>query len=481
MVQIEITKQPLYGKVYWDGKDFIYTQTQGFSGNDVYYYNRNDDGVLTSHANYVNPVNYAPITLNPSVTADAYAITVIDISQLMVDSTNPFNKLTIVEIGNPKNGSIINAGSKLYYDPNSKNTVEHLNYVVSDQQFFTTGILTLSVTNAKPEIPVIADTFKYKLLRAYLASLNIPNLSSNWDSSYITLSTYKDVWNTIDTTKYVAFSDYIEKKSDLLTLLYTYAPLYYGTLYSILTANSGTWITDRSGIDFVKNSEKDFKNTYSILTSKTDRWDLDNNTYQSLSESLKDYTQKFESLRETISNPVNITNWDSQEIYDILDGSKNLWDTSFTILSTNNKNTQWNNTTLITDDFSGNFINDSNNLISLYNTVTSLSPTWSDLETENVLVSSDNWASVYSNKLNYDNLYNILSANSGLWVKDKNALNNQFSLLTSNSGKWNALYNTLIGSDKDNWNNMNYLNDVIISSFINYNSTYNTVTANSGK
>ena len=481
MVQIEITKQPLYGSVYWDGKDFIYTQIQGFSGNDVYYYNRNDDGVLTSHRNYVNPLNYAPITLNPSVTADAYAITVIDINQLMVDSTNPFRNLTIVEIENPKNGSIINTGSKLYYDPNTKNTVENLNYVISDQQFFTTGILTLSVTNAKPEKPILVDTFKYRLLRAYLASLNIPNLSSNWDSSYKTLSSYKDIWNTIDTTKYVEFSNYIEDKSDILIFFYNYAPSYYGTLYSILTANSATWITDRSGIDFVKNSEKDLKNTYSILTSKSDRWNSDVNTYQSLSESLKDYTQKFESLRETISNPVNITNWDSNEIYDILDGNKNLWDAAFTILSTNDKNTQWNNTASITDVFSDNFTNDSNNLISLYNTVTSLSPTWSDLETENVLVSSDNWASVYSNKDNYDSLYNILCANSGLWVKDKNSSNNQFSLLTSNSGDWNGTLNVLTGSNTDNWNNMNSLNDVLSSSIINYNSTYNTVTANSGK
>ena len=77
MVQIEITKQPLYGSVYWNGYDFIYTPKTGFTGNDVYYYNKIENGIISSHRNYVNPSNVAPIVTNVSLSADAYNKTIL--------------------------------------------------------------------------------------------------------------------------------------------------------------------------------------------------------------------------------------------------------------------------------------------------------------------------------------------------------------------------------------------------------------------
>ena len=226
MVQIEITKQPLYGTVYWDGYDFIYTPRMGFIGNDVYYYTKTENGITSSNKNFVNPTNVAPIATNVGLSADAYYRTTIDISELMVDETNPFDSLKIISIENPIKGRIENNGTSLYYYPNALNTIEQLDYVISDKQYFSTGTLTLSVTNGRKSLPVVNTTIKYRLSKNYDVAITIPALTAEWQSAADTLEIYKDIWTSIDTTKYTGFSNYIESVSSILNQTYNNIPIY---------------------------------------------------------------------------------------------------------------------------------------------------------------------------------------------------------------------------------------------------------------
>ena len=373
MAQIEITKQPLYGTVYWDGYDFIYTPKQGFTGNDVFYYTKTENGVVTSYRKYVNPTNAAPIATDLSLSADARYRTVISINDLMVDDTNPFNELKIVSIESPLIGKIENTGTELYYYPNNVNTIEHLDYVISDKQFFSTGTLTLSVINASKQLPLENDTFKYRLPKNYTIATRLTGLSSNWESTTDVLTTYKDTWNAFDPTNNIAFSNYIEPASGNLNKLYNNMSA-YSAAYVLVSTNSGTWINDRNIIDYIKNNKLNLSATYDIVSLKSNIWNNDYTNLSVLSTAFDSNTIKFDSLTATVNT--NLNKWDSNEIYNVFEPNYYKWNTTYSVLCTAKKNNEWNNA----------------------------------ISAANILLSQESVSAAD----NFNNIYNTITANSGL-------------------------------------------------------------------
>jgi hypothetical protein len=393
----------------------------------------------------------------------------------MVDNTNPFNNLKIVSIEKPIKGRIENTGTNLYYYPNALNTVERLDYVISDKQYFSTGTLTLSVLNGRVPISLENTTFKYRLTKDYAIVNTIPPLTSNWDSSYKTLSTYKDEWTSIDTTKYVAFSNYVESASGTLNQVYNNIPIYNG-LYLAVSPNSSTWINDRNIIDYVKDNKQKLINTYNILSAKNIVWNNDYTNYSVISTAIDTNIANTESMYNTIIN--HSPDWSSNEIYNTLEYRKDDWDTSYNILSTSQKNNEWNNALSSTSYLSAGISVDSVDFTNLYNTITSKSGIWANQETEAVMVSSNNWNNVFASYNLYNSLYSILTGNSGLWIKDRNELDIIATILSSNSANWNNLYDILTGTYGSSWNKYSNLNSILSTDIYNNNSTYNSLTSN---
>ena len=476
MVHIEITKQPLYGTVYWNGDDFIYTSVAGFSGNDVYYYSKTENGVTTNNRNYVNPTNLPPIARNITLSADAYYRKTIDIKELIIDDTNPFNDLKIISVDKPIRGRIQNNGDSIYYYPIALNTVEYLNYVVSDRQYYSTGTLILSVTNGRVQLPLENTTFKYRLTRDYNIANTIPSLSVKWDSASNVIDNYKDTWNNINTEKFAAFSNYIESVSTRLNEIYTTIPIYDG-LYLIVSSNSATWISDTNIIDYVKNNQQNLINTYNTLLIKTPEWNNNYNNYSNISGIIDYNIININSMSSTVASN-SATNWDSNEIYNVVENNRYNWDISYNVLSTSGKNTEWENSVSATNYITPIISIDSVNFTNIYNLITSNSAVWSNQETENVMVSSGKWDEIYSSYESFNNLYSILTTNSGLWINDKNITNDIYNILSSNSANWINLYDILTGEYSTKWNDTS-LNEVLLDSITANNSTYNTVTANS--
>ena len=408
MVHIEITKQPFYGTVYWNGDNFIYTPTPGFSGNDVFYYKKVENGITTNNKKYVSTNNEPPIARNITLSADAYYRKTIDIMELVIDETNPFNDLKIISIDNPVIGRIQNNGKSLYYFPIALNTVEHLDYVVSDREYYSTGTLTLSIINGRVELPLENTTFKYRLERDYNTGITIPPSIPKWESAYDILSTYEDVWTSTDTSKYVSFSNYVESTSTRLNQIYNTIPIYDG-LYVAVVANSATWIKDRDGINFVKNNLQNLINTYNILTAKNTVWNNDYNNYSNIFSGIDTNVANINSMNSTVASNA-ATTWDSNELYNVLENNRYDWDTNYNILSTLNKNNEWNNSISATNYITPIISNDSVDFTNIYNIITGNSAIWANQETENVMTSSSNWDNVYLSYNQYNNLSTVLAS-----------------------------------------------------------------------
>lgn len=481
MVQIEITKQPLYGTVYWNGSDFVYTPLNGYTGSDVYFYIKTENGVSTSEYNYVNVGNLPPIALNPSLTADAFSEIIISINQLVLNDTNPFSSLKIIKVSDPVKGTIENNEDSIRYIPNTLNTIETINYVVSDKQYSTTGVLTLSVLNGRTINPNRGiQTFKYRLIRYYDKLLTVPPLTSNWDSAYYTLSENKDYWLSIDTYRWISFSKYIEKVSSDLILLYDNKSN-YDSAYNLISSNSGTWISDKTPIDFVKNNRLKFNYQNYILNLKKDAWDLNSTNYSQLSPVIDEKTPIYNKLAQTVSD--NIDNWDSNVIYNVIEDNRNKWDTTFEELSTNGKFDKWNNTFLATTSFSSDYNSEFSDIVNFeatFNAITSLSSVWSDQQTETIIVSSDKWTAVSNRNTNYNDVYNVVSGASSKWIVDTVTVDDIHSLVSTNSSTWNGVYDELMGQDPINWTQLSSFNETLSNVNINYNSLYNTITSYSG-
>jgi hypothetical protein len=74
---VTIIKPPLYGKVFWNGINFVYSPEVGYFGNDYFIYSISDGLVAKTYTEYVEATNVAPLADNISLTANTSAITAI--------------------------------------------------------------------------------------------------------------------------------------------------------------------------------------------------------------------------------------------------------------------------------------------------------------------------------------------------------------------------------------------------------------------
>lgn len=471
MVQIEITKQPLYGSVEWNGYEFVYTPREGFTGNDIYYYKKTENGVINSYKNYVNPTNLPPITRDISLVVDAFSATTINFNDIITDTTNPFNELKIVEVTPVTNGRVETDGTNIYYHPNTANTVETFIYTVTDKQFIDSGTITLSVINGLPRRSSEPNTFKYRFYKTYNSTIGIPNLTSNWDNSYDTLTTYQDVWNNIDVSRFVPFANaVIRLSSDLVKTSNNKQS--YDDLYSALSANSGLWINDISIIDVPKYGNQNWDNTYSLLTSNSSTWNNNIITYSGLSSSVENGAENYDSFSSTVND--NITSWNSRGLEVLLD---NKWDISSPIVQSSSSN--WDNAYNNTTAFSSTFDRESKSFNLTFETLTSNVSTWSDRTAENAILSAPKWNAVYNNKVYYDNTYSYLTSTSANLISDTTLADSLTSSVSAVSANIITSYQTITAGDKINyWNALD--NVSALSSEYDYNISYSLLTANSG-
>ena len=470
MVQIEITKQPLYGSVEWNGYEFIYTPREGFTGNDIYYYIRKENGVSQLLKNYVNPTNIPPITRDLSLLADAYSATTINFDDIITDTTNPFDDLKIIEITPVINGVVNTDGTNIYYTPNTLNTIETFIYTVSDKQFIETGTITLSVINGIERKPVEPDTFKYRFHRAYVNSVGFQNLSSNWQNATHILTTYQNTWDSLSLSalRYIEFSNIVEKISSNLNKLYNKKDL-FDQIYSIVEVNSGLWITDTDIIDIPKYHNQDWINAYNLLTATSSTW---NNTITSYSSVSADYYSKFDGY-QVIENTVynHLSTWNSRGLEIILD---NVWDIPVPIVQSSSAN--WNTTYSTTTSLSTDFYDSSKLFNITFETLNKYLSVWEDTRVETIMLSAPEWDYVYSRKEDYDNLYSLLTTISGDWIKDTVLVDSLTSSMSTVSGGIDTTYQTISNGDKLNhWNILDNVSS--LSSEHDYNTLYNLVTS----
>lgn len=550
-MQVVILKQPLYGDIIWNGVDFIYNSYTEEKYNDYYIYTLTVDGKSTTYTKYVNQINTPPVANNVSLTADAYGVNVININSLASDATNPFSVFKIESVTGALYGTATTDGNNIYYTSNTFNSVENLTYTVTDKEYTTTATLILSVVNG-----VVLDTTPKGLGLLYLSKNrfnNLKSLSAGWSSLNDILTTYGPVWDTVDYVRYTAMSDNVDNAepswtdvynarpqlSSFLTTLSTNSadwdldvvdgiPIYnlsypksqnWNTVYTILTANSGSWesaivsfdtlSTDLSvktpiynGLNQTVNDNKDilwdttelnylsaryFEFWDGMLSNiKESYWDYGFYNLNGLSANLSAYTDIFDNLYNIISANSE-TKWDNTVLNSISSEYFNLWDSFFETLTLNDE--KWNSVTNGVSSLSTVIYDKTPLLDSLYNTVTeNAGIVWSSISITylnkyssvyNILTSSSaSWSvgNVFGDKFQkYDSFHKTSTENiTSKWVPD--TLN---KVLTSDSVKWDSTYNTVTSLSAgwffdNNRNSLNFYNN-LTSNSSNWQDSYNIV------
>jgi hypothetical protein len=114
-INVTINKQPIYGHVYWNGTDFVYTPNDNFSGNDYFIYTIDDGSgpkILTKN---VSTVNRPPSALDIRLTRNTDDNIVIDVSDYVLDQDKLLQSLYITDISKPYYGTAHFDKTKIYY------------------------------------------------------------------------------------------------------------------------------------------------------------------------------------------------------------------------------------------------------------------------------------------------------------------------------------------------------------------------------
>lgn len=500
MANVVILKQPLYGTITWNGYDFDYVPTQGYSTNDVYIYSKSVNGFNKIFTQYVNPSNTPPVAKTIATTTDAFQTKEFTIADIVTDTTQPFGDLTIVSVSGAKYGIASTDGSKIYYVSNKFNNIEYLVYTVSDKQFTTSGTITLSVINGyeRPIVVVSPLTRMYE----YRIRLNqTMYLSTYWTGASEVLDTYGAFWDSIDTVRYGNFCDVVlsgyyiwnpvydnsKRYDNKSTVLCTYSaewdssiseyflyrdPINEGVVrwnneYSILTANSGKWNDMISNFDnltsSISSNQDNYNNSYvTTQTNSGDIWDSTelnafssnytdtyNNIYEMVFNDNTLWTGSITKFQELSTDVCILTSYINETLNTVSSNSGSIWDT-----------TELNSISSIYFD----------NLNNVYTILTSNSSNYTDTQVEFSLIS----ANIHADYDDITVLTNLVSSvSSTLW--DTLEL---YTNLSSNSGNWEESYNNLV-ENYGIWNQSNELSAIIDNDKPIYDSVYTTVSSNS--
>lgn len=462
-MQIEINKQPLYGTVYWDGSDFVYTPNTGFTGNDFYIYTKNDNGKISTHTNYVNPTNTLPIALNPVLSADAFITNEYSVSDLVYDNTLPFGSLTISDLSKPLNGTAYTDGSEIYYKSNTYNSLEYLYFKVSDKQFTINASLVLSITNGI--IPSTPGTNADGRLISLSSDMTFVSYhSGNWESMYNTLCGNSADWDALDASRYIRMSNEVETMSSDLNLIFLYKDE-YDSVVTTVSSYSADWnsvythVNDVSSL--VSTNSANWETTYETVTSYKNLWDGLSSGIDNLSSEMMELNDEINSTVDTLSLS---SFWDSLTINNILTTNAVDWNTVYDFLVLNYKKNNWDDTYTATQQFSTFFVDLKNKFDSTDSTVAANNIYWSDKLASSILSAhSGNWDSVYS----------LINNISGTWVSL--SYESFFNIVSTGSASWNSIYST-VSSSSANWVAGDILLAPVSSYFLTGGPTFNLTT-----
>lgn len=517
MTIVNITKQPLYGTVYWDGLKFVYTPNDAnANNNDFFLYTKTVDGVTTSYVEKINTGNLPPSTNTVSVTANASTTITFNVNDLATDATKPFGELQIKNVNGITKGNGISDGVNIYYTANYTDYVETFNYVVSDGQYDSTGTITVSVINGYVAPPK-ALNFE-ELLRYYSGVINfLSNQVVRFNWLYDTLTTYSDYLDGIDYVKYNTTSDNILSSYNNWNNFYNKTSSYLSN-YNTLQLNSSIWNNTASAVDDTATLlYKDYSvldKVVNILYFNRYKWSdaITKTSEHETTLTQDDFVTKLNNTYNTITS--NSALWDGVELNKIYQNSLIGVISATNVL--NNRYTDWYNLssdanslsatnqkyTDIYDDINdsinsinGNLLNDIltiyipsyesysyyiNNAIdkiainNLYNSTTAVSSSFYKLYSKisdfyNFIQNNiSNFKETATSKLsslssNYESSYSIVNSLYDKWTTEAvQKISNSYNTTETNSGKWNLL-NDKLSLSADIWEN-----------------TYNTITSFDG-
>jgi len=159
ILSIESASQPLHGAVITSGTSIIYTPAPNYYGGDSFTYTISDGngGRATAVVSIeILSVNDKPIAQDDSqTTLEDSPVTILVLSN---DSDPDGDPLRVESIGQPSNGSVINNGSALVYEPDpGYSGADNFAYTISDGKGGTSSALVTILVQALNDPPIAQD------------------------------------------------------------------------------------------------------------------------------------------------------------------------------------------------------------------------------------------------------------------------------------------------------------------------------------
>ena len=445
---VTIIKPPLYGKVYWNGINFVYTPEVGFTGKDFYIYSISDGLVSRTLTNYVESDNTAPVASNISLTANVNDNINIDVASYIADADGLVAPLKIIDISEPFYGTAKYEGTIIHYESYGFNSEDTIIYTISDGQYTATAIIylnTINGTNIK-----YPKTYVDKLTFLELDITNISNTSANWDTSYTIICANSAKWMSLDAERYNAAASIVEDNSDNWDLMYASKSLYDDSKNTV-ASNSGLWneVANSFGTisSIIETSSANWESTYTTVCSYSAGWEQNIIDYINLLLNYNSYSANWDSTYTTVCS--YSADWDKSAVISLLQSYSADWEITNTTFQ--DSSGAWETSKITVNELVTDYALYSANWENSYTIISTYSADWNDKTAFNLLCSnSANWKAVYDNKNNYDSVLNIVSSASADW----NTVVSYFSVLSTefitNSANWNNSY-TIVSTYSANW------------------------------
>ena len=465
-ISIKINREPLYGKVYWDGNKFIYTPNSGFTGKDYYIYTITDEFGSNTQINYIDSLNTSPVANNISLTGAASNVLRINVNDYILDTDGLIAPLKLISITPTTFGNSYIEDNVIVYQSRGFNSIETFKYTVSDGQFSATANVNVTILSGADS--VLPQNILDDISNIY-NDVNTLELSSvNWNDTYTLISSKSADWNSIDPNRIDNVATIVETNSANWDEVASEKPLYDEAL-NIVSTSSANWneignkLTTITNIFYSNSSNWD--NTYTTLSTNSAEWNSISSNISALSSDF--YTNK--PLWDLTVSAVSTLSsfWDKTELTNVLSTNSATWNDAYTILASNSAN--WDSSV--------------SSVSALENTYNSKFNNWDEAYTivENNSASFDNsnlvLNTISSSSANWDNSYNILSSNSANWDSNYAILDSLSTSYISKSSDWDSAFNT-VSSFSASWDNSSVLS-FISSNSGNWEASYTSVSANS--
>jgi hypothetical protein len=269
---VDSVTQGTSGSVVNNGTDVTYTPNPGWNGIDTFTYTVADGngGFDTATVTVtVTPANDDPTAVDDTdSTAEDTAVTV----DVLANDTDPeLDSLTVDSITQGANGSVVNNGTDVTYDPNPDwNGIDTFTYTVADGNGgFDTATVTITVTAVNDD-PIAVDDTK---TMGEDSSQAIPVLGndSDPDGDPLTIAgvvdgTHGTVTNNGSNVSYTPDSDW----NGIDTFTYTVSDGNGGSAAAQVTVTVTPVNDDPQGVPDVTSTPEDTPATINVLANDTD-------------------------------------------------------------------------------------------------------------------------------------------------------------------------------------------------------------------